>query len=55
LGREHRNGLSVALFANNLFNQYYATLRTQAPLQANTFIAFPGEPRMFGATVRKAF
>ncbi|WDF74421.1 TonB-dependent receptor [Novosphingobium sp. KACC 22771] len=52
---EHRDGLSVALFANNLFNQYYATLRTQAPLQANTFIAFPGEPRMFGITVRKAF
>ncbi|WP_083900712.1 TonB-dependent receptor [Azospirillum sp. B4] len=52
---ESRDDLSISLYANNLFDRYYATLRTQAPLQANTFIIFPGEPRTFGVTVRRSF
>lgn len=55
LALENSDKLSVSLFANNLFNEYYATLRSQAPLQANTFIIFPGEPRTYGITLRKSF
>lgn len=52
---DNSSKLSVSVFLNNAFDQYYATLRTQAPLQANTFIAFPGERRTYGVTVRKSF
>ncbi len=55
LALETSEKLSVSLFANNLFDKYYATLRSQAPLQANTFIIFPGEPRTYGVTLRKSF
>ncbi|MEG3086268.1 TonB-dependent receptor [Sphingomonas sp. PB4P5] len=55
LAIESSEKLSVSVFANNLFDAYYSSLRTQAPLQANTFVSFPGEPRTYGVTVRKSF
>lgn len=52
---EKADRLSVAFFVNNLTNKYYASLRLQASLQANTFVAFPAEPRTYGITLRKSF
>ena len=55
------------MWANNIFNQFYYQARFDGVLQTfsapqpssvpglNNYYAFPGVPRMFGATVRVKF
>jgi len=55
LGIRTPGGLGVSLWARNLFNDQYLIFASPTVLQAGSFSGAPGQPRTFGATLRKSF
>jgi outer membrane receptor protein involved in Fe transport len=50
-----QNGWELALWGNNLFNEYYRSIAFDTVFQSGSISDFPGAPRMFGVTFRKQF
>ncbi|MFU7527368.1 TonB-dependent receptor [Qipengyuania sp. ASV99] len=55
LGIRAQSGLGISLWARNLFDDQYLVFASPTVLQAGSFSGAPGQPRTFGATLRKTF
>lgn len=55
LGIRTPSGFGVSLWARNLFDDEYLVFASPTVLQAGSFSGAPGQPRTFGATLRKSF
>ncbi|MDX2235014.1 MAG: TonB-dependent receptor [Hyphomonadaceae bacterium] len=49
------NGWEVALFGNNLADEYYRVIAFDTVFQAGSISDYPGVPRMYGITFKKDF
>lgn len=54
-GFERDNGLSVAVWARNLFDEQRITTAFPSVAQAGSISGYPSQPRTYGVTVRKRF
>ncbi len=54
-GFERDNGLSVAVWARNLFDEERITTAFPSVAQAGSLSGYPSQPRTYGVTVRKRF
>lgn len=54
-GFEKDNGLSVAVWARNLFDEQRITTAFPSVAQAGSISGYPSQPRTYGVTVRKRF
>lgn len=55
LADDSENGWELALWGNNLTNQYYAVVAFDTLFQNGSISDFPGMPRTYGVTFRKNF
>lgn len=53
--RLRREGIDIALWGRNLFDEDYLNVHFDVPLQFGKLNAYTGEPRTFGATLRVEF
>lgn len=54
-GFEKANGLSVAVWARNLFDEQHITTAFPSVAQAGSISGYPSQPRTYGVTLRKRF
>lgn len=55
IGIRTPGGIGVSLWARNMFDDQYLIFASPTVLQAGSFSGAPGQPRTFGATLRKSF
>jgi iron complex outermembrane recepter protein len=55
IASDAENGWELALWGNNLTNQYSQLIAFDTVFQANSISEFPAPPRMYGLTFRKNF
>lgn len=55
LFKDTQKGWEVAAWVNNLTNTYYRIVGFDTTLQSGSISDFPGQPRMYGLTIRQKF
>jgi outer membrane receptor protein involved in Fe transport len=55
MGVETGNGVSVAIWGRNLFDDEFITTAFPSVAQAGSISGYPNQPRTYGVTVRKTF